>query len=173
MPKLFAIVASAVAAIAAPAGAATYTFDLTSSGGNGSGTIITATDASAGASLVTALQGTFDGGAIALLAPGTYPIYTNNPALANDNLFSAATPYFTTGGLSFSANGLNYNLYRNAGGVRFCNSREGTCALFETVAFSASSVDAVPEPATWAMLLAGFGLSGAVLRRRRTAVAFA
>jgi hypothetical protein len=32
-------------------------------------------------------------------------------------------------------------------------------------------VTAVPEPATWAMLVAGFGLAGATLRRRRTAIA--
>ena len=32
-------------------------------------------------------------------------------------------------------------------------------------------VGGVPEPSSWAMLLAGFGLSGAMLRRRRTAVA--
>ena len=29
----------------------------------------------------------------------------------------------------------------------------------------------VPEPASWAMLLAGFGLTGAALRRRRSAIA--
>jgi len=32
---------------------------------------------------------------------------------------------------------------------------------------------AVPEPASWAMMLGGMGLAGAVLRRRRTAIAFA
>ena len=31
----------------------------------------------------------------------------------------------------------------------------------------------VPEPASWAMLIAGFGLTGAMLRRRRHAVAAA
>ena len=30
---------------------------------------------------------------------------------------------------------------------------------------------AVPEPATWALMIGGFGLAGAALRRRRTAVA--
>jgi hypothetical protein len=32
-------------------------------------------------------------------------------------------------------------------------------------------VAAVPEPATWAMMIAGFGLAGAALRRRRTSTA--
>jgi hypothetical protein len=30
------------------------------------------------------------------------------------------------------------------------------------------SVDAVPEPATWAMMIGGFGLVGGALRRRRS-----
>lgn len=33
--------------------------------------------------------------------------------------------------------------------------------------------DAVPEPATWAMMIAGFGMAGAAMRRRRqVAVSF-
>jgi len=32
---------------------------------------------------------------------------------------------------------------------------------------------AVPEPATWAMMIGGFGLAGAMMRRRRTAIRFA
>jgi hypothetical protein len=35
------------------------------------------------------------------------------------------------------------------------------------------STGAVPEPATWAMMIAGFGIAGASLRRRKSAVAFA
>jgi hypothetical protein len=39
-------------------------------------------------------------------------------------------------------------------------------------AFSIGTAGAVPEPASWAMLIAGFGLTGAAMRRRRsTAVA--
>lgn len=33
------------------------------------------------------------------------------------------------------------------------------------------SVPVVPEPATWAMMIAGFGLVGAAMRRRQTAIA--
>ncbi len=36
---------------------------------------------------------------------------------------------------------------------------------------SAHAFQAVPEPATWAMMLAGFGLAGAIARRRRATVA--
>lgn len=39
------------------------------------------------------------------------------------------------------------------------------------VQIGAAGGGAVPEPAGWAMLIAGFGLVGAVARRRRTAVA--
>jgi hypothetical protein len=34
-----------------------------------------------------------------------------------------------------------------------------------------SNVGGVPEPSSWAMLIAGFGLTGAAMRRRRTAIA--
>ena len=32
-----------------------------------------------------------------------------------------------------------------------------------------ASAGGVPEPASWALMIAGFGLAGAQLRRRRTA----
>ena len=40
-------------------------------------------------------------------------------------------------------------------------------------AFIAVARDAVPEPASWAMMVAGFGLAGAAMRRRRTQTSFA
>ena len=39
--------------------------------------------------------------------------------------------------------------------------------------FVVSTEGAVPEPASWAMLVAGFTLAGAAMRRRRMAVSFA
>ncbi|WP_254602811.1 PEPxxWA-CTERM sorting domain-containing protein [Sphingomonas bacterium] len=47
----------------------------------------------------------------------------------------------------------------------------GAGIAFGSVTVSAEP--AVPEPATWAMMIGGFGLAGAALRRRRTSVAFA
>jgi hypothetical protein len=37
----------------------------------------------------------------------------------------------------------------------------------------AGSVSAAPEPATWAMMITGFGAVGAIIRRRRAALGFA
>ena len=36
-----------------------------------------------------------------------------------------------------------------------------------------TAISAVPEPATWAMMIGGFGMIGATFRRRRTAIRFA
>jgi hypothetical protein len=51
----------------------------------------------------------------------------------------------------------------------------GGLGLFGTnddnITFLAVEGATVPEPASWAMLIAGFGLTGAVMRRRRNAVA--
>jgi hypothetical protein len=44
----------------------------------------------------------------------------------------------------------------------------GNAANFQVS--TSPNLNAVPEPASWAMLIAGFGLTGAVARRRRVAV---
>ena len=50
--------------------------------------------------------------------------------------------------------------------VRFY-SNSGTVG-FDNIEFGAlSAVNAVPEPASWALMIAGFGLAGAAARRRR------
>jgi hypothetical protein len=43
----------------------------------------------------------------------------------------------------------------------------------DQVRFQISSVSAVPEPATWAMMIGGFGLAGVAIRRRRSILATA
>jgi len=54
----------------------------------------------------------------------------------------------------------DYYPYDNAGGV-----------ALKIVRADAGSSNAVPEPATWSLMIAGFGLAGAALRRRSAAAA--
>jgi len=42
-----------------------------------------------------------------------------------------------------------------------------------TLSIMANPLAAVPEPATWAMMIGGFGLAGMAMRRRQTKVSFA
>ncbi|MEP6786540.1 MAG: PEPxxWA-CTERM sorting domain-containing protein [Sphingomonadales bacterium] len=44
---------------------------------------------------------------------------------------------------------------------------------YDDFTFDVSNNGGVPEPATWAMMLAGFGVVGAAMRRRRVTVSFA
>ena len=68
------------------------------------------------------------------------------------SLIAGATPFSTT---------VRYDLTFNGAAAGTFN---GTVNLAGT---------AVPEPATWGMMIVGFGLMGGVLRRRKTTVAFA
>jgi hypothetical protein len=61
-------------------------------------------------------------------------------------------------------NGQNYTL-------RFTGlATSDSTAFIDSVALNVTPSAAVPEPASWAMLIAGFGLVGAAARRRRTAL---
>ena len=82
--------------------------------------------------------------------------YAEDGTGLNNTAFSIKTLNFTTGGgnLSFVASGTNDSL----GG------------FIDSVSLQA----AVPEPASWAMMLGGFGLIGGAMRsRRRSIVSFA
>lgn len=63
---------------------------------------------------------------------------------------------FTTRYLTFEITGCNVGEVQNWPG----------CGLNEVV-FAEGVMGAVPEPATWAMMILGFGAAGSVLRRRR------
>jgi hypothetical protein len=165
MKKLFVLAAVAAAlSSASSASAATYLFSLSTSFGNGSGSFTTASD-NAGFNLVTSLSGTFDGGAMTLLAPDSYPIL-----FQNDNLFNAADPHFTVNGLGFRANGSNYKLF-DLFSLGICG--EGIPCRLGTVSSFSVTAAAVPEPASWALMIGGLAIAGAALRRRRTSVSFA
>ena len=65
----------------------------------------------------------------------------------------------------------NYNIYNLSGlgtfkGLTFFNNNDGAGVRFQNMSYN-SVGGAVPEPATWAMMLIGFGAIGLTLRRRR------
>jgi opacity protein-like surface antigen len=184
MKKLYAIAASALAlaATTAPASAAQYLFSFTPSSpifgpqvsGNG---IFTTSDTAMivggqTAFSILSVSGTVNGSAInasfgnGFSAGGTYGNYfTTGPGF----LDGSGTRFFNAAGLDVrffqqSSNGLyRVNTFGQFGSSNF-------------VTASSSLVQAVPEPSTWLMMIAGFGLIGFAMRRRtktRMVVSFA
>jgi hypothetical protein len=97
------------------------------------------------------------GGSASLIStdPSSPIFYTSDlldlPAFTFRNFsiaFTGLTPAF-----SIAANGYGSNFNANVAG-----------------SFAGSTGSAVPEPAMWAMMLAGFGFTGAAMRRRRPAM---
>ncbi len=60
---------------------------------------------------------------------------------------------------------LAYNGLTTAAGYTFTSNLAANTAVYR-ISFTSS---VVPEPASWALMIAGFGLTGAAIRRRRTA----
>lgn len=89
-----------------------------------------------------------------------------NALAYNDDLDSLMrTSGFTTNLLA----GVSYFAVATA----FDNNGFGAYKLTISGPGDISLSSAVPEPATWAMMIAGFGLAGAALRRRKGALALA
>jgi len=57
--------------------------------------------------------------------------------------------------------------YANITGVVIHNNTDPAGTGYDTISFTPSVTNSVPEPATWAMMLTGFGGLGAMLRSRR------
>jgi hypothetical protein len=88
------------------------------------------------------------------LGAGTYWLGLSNNV---DN--NQITTYVLSGGSKLGAASQS----DNAG--NFFNAR------IDDASFTIQGSAGVPEPATWALMIGGFGLAGAALRRRRTAIA--
>lgn len=139
----------------------TWAFSYSGAGVSASGTFTTASAAPV-AQDVLSISGTRNGVAILGLVPvGSSLTYSY------DNQFNPVAPYFTQDGLLLAMDGGNpdVNIYFYQGGFADLFGCDTTCV--ETpISFN---VTAVPEPATVLSMLAGLGLVGVQLRRRRAA----
>lgn len=93
-------------------------------------------------------------------------------AFSNNVLVGSGSTYVSNGTVvGFSGSNFDTFTYTDDG------SRGGNAPAFDSVkAQFASATGAVPEPATWAMMLAGFGMIGLAARKRsavKTTVAYA
>jgi len=81
---------------------------------------------------------------------------------ASGGTFNAWTAFAASSGFVNGLNTLTFNTRNYA--------QNGGNPAGLRVEFDSSSVEAVPEPATWAMMLIGFGVMGGAMRRRRQRV---
>lgn len=166
MTKLFACAISALAFAAASASADPY--QLVYSGNSATtGAFTTTLDLNlpAGGGLATLLGGDRNG--ITVLSLSAYANANNSVQLP--------FPFVDFGGLSFTlADGISYNFYYSGTQLFELNSVLAPGGFPDGDApISSATLTAVPEPATWGMMILGFGVLGAAMRRRSTKIAFA
>ncbi len=170
-------------AAAASAGAQTYTFNQTVGGGSASGTITT--DNTLGVlstSNITGFNITINDGSNTFLLTNA-----NGQALISGSALTAtANGLFFNFDLSdtnfalfqnpYTSSGINYFCLQTTGcygpflpgvGLRLQDAQQ-TNTLQGNVQFATLATGAVPEPATWALMLVGFGAVGYAMRRRPT-----
>jgi hypothetical protein len=123
-----------------------------------------------------------DGGATAfmdgLFSTGTYTgdgwqaSHWKEPAAQGCSDFRGIMNPYICGGLTDSTTALDLALFDAIGWNVNVDVLTNPNYNF-TTADMTRSFFAVPEPTTWAMLISGFGMIGAAVRRRRTKIAFA
>ena len=103
----------------------------------------------------TLADGTLTGthsGTLSFLAPGQFSVLENLLFTGGTGRYAGATGNVVATGV------LSFGLF------------QGTPASFSEASFTGTlNAPGVPEPASWAMLLAGFGLVGSLTRRQRQA----
>ncbi len=92
---------------------------------------------------------------------GVFLFGLQNNVVVNLAQLNGANPFFTGSGCCFLAAGQQIGIGIDYDGSYFNDS------IGVNVTFVGG---AVPEPANWALLIAGFGLTGAAMRRRRVAL---
>jgi len=101
--------------------------------------------------------------------------FTGTSLTITDQTFSSASPFFMTftsnvagffNNAAFSSNGFGGSFSVSGNTLTFSAPTVGTPQTRTSVITFAGATGAVPEPATWAMMVLGFGAVGASLRRR-------
>lgn len=168
---LSAALAAGLIAMSSPAAAAVKQIDFTIN--NGAWNHINGANGPYGLSLDPTIKGSlrFDdtkGGADAFVGLN-YVTGSRTWTLADIEPLSSI--YYAGG--AFSA----FVLYLGPGNVLGSHNTagiaEGANTLYCNNCVSITSISAVPEPQSWALMIAGFGLLGGVLRQRKAAVAVA
>ena len=171
-PLAISALVTAALAVAAPANAASYSYDFVGTGYEVTG-LVTATDLlnAVGGYDILGITGTVSGlggGAISgLVANPIQPNPTTDYGFIYDNVGFLTTPHLNTNGVLFqTADGAKWNLW----GIS-ANDYElysyGTDTRSGIEVHGMLTVTAVPEPETYAMMLAGLGLVGFMARRRK------
>jgi hypothetical protein len=116
----------------------------------------------------------------ALYAGTTYTFANVSAAFSAANVLDVFTGGTKVTSFNFApgtmfAVGQTYATTLGSGGTFTVDPSVGNVNFTGGTGFVTSSIAAVPEPATWAMMLVGFGMMGASMRYRRksTAVSFA
>ena len=106
---------------------------------------------------------------ITIRKPDDWHLHVRDGAMLKASLPFTAPPGGTIGFIDFT--GLNE--FGSSLTLQFFqNTVPGNGWVFVSeVSFNGVPNNAVPEPASWAMLIAGFGLTGAAMRRRRRVTA--
>ncbi len=167
MKLLFATAAAAIAIAAAPVSAhiVTVTYTGTNDTTTASLKLTTSnTKNGLGGYDITGISGNVSGDTVTGLAP------INPPGFLTDNTYYNANPVFTIAGVGFTSSTLTYNLWGTGPGSYTLYGYNGS-GYAPTSIGTLSISGAVPEPAAWTLMIAGFAMTGFAVRRRAIALA--
>lgn len=122
----------------------------------------------AGSTGTNLLSGTFSGGAFTALIGGSTANYGNStpPNMVN---FTSSFLDFTSSterGMAFAITGINPLIAAASLGNGPANFAGTIVGSFSADVFAGNELPVVPEPATWALMIGGFGMVGGAMRRR-------
>ena len=114
---------------------------------------------------ITGVTGYVDGDTIMLMESNPNAPFQ---ATSMSNLFYfdnvlGGSPFLTNAGALFKSASFEYNLFSSGAGYELYKAGNGQYLANSS---GTATLAAVPEPASWALMVAGFGLVGGAMRRR-------